>query len=113
MHYCCPIGGHQLYTMWPSVTSFVAVIFCGRHGTEQWIVVITFEQTVARLKYSLELVKTLFGSMASASEYRLYASSVLLALKAALPSSFFCIRSFALYSHQHKQCNKIINKLWC
>ena len=35
---------------------------------QQLEIVITFEHTVARLKYSLELVKTLFGSMASASE---------------------------------------------
>jgi len=66
-------------------------------------VVVTLEQTVARLKYSLELVKTLFGSMDRASVYNLYASSVLPPLNAALPSSFFCISCLALCNHKHKQ----------
>ena len=68
---------------------------------------ITLELTVALLLYNLALVSLLCVSILRPSVYNSYALSYSPALKAALPSSFFCIRLLDFYN---KQTHRVVCK---
>lgn len=57
----------------------------------------TFDDTVALLKYNLEFVNLLRGSISSASVYRSCAFCTFPKRNSVFPSSFFAFKAFAFY----------------